>query len=202
MSGFKLIEPSLVEAKTKMIEPSPKGVAADEAGKLTEQARTAHGLPTPESTPGPDTARLEADKARQKKEAAEVPDVVVSNSPSGVDTADVIVNKGKDPVKPSQSAIAPEASPENAPDNGQRAYTEEQKLKVERVLKCAPTQYYKILGVQDPSPPKECQKAYKKLAQALHPDKNKYEEATEAFKRRRNSGLFLRHPRPSLYPLV
>ena len=190
MSGFGLNESLPVEAKTKTLEPSPKGVAADETGKPTEQATTAPGLPTPESTPGPDPARLEADKERQKKEAAKVP--VVSDSPSGTDTTDVTVNKGKELVKLSQSEGAPDASPENAPDNGQRKYTDNQKLVAERVLACEPSQYYDILGVPDPSPLKKSQEAYKKLAKLLHPDKNKYERAIEAFKRRRNSRLFLR----------
>ena len=206
MSGFGLNESSPVEAKIKTLEPSPKGIAADEAGKPTEQggkpteqagkptqqARTAPGLPTPESTPGPDTGRLEADKARRKEEAAKVPEVLASDSPSGVDTTDVRVNKGKDPVTSSQSAITPDASPENAPDNGQRGYTDEQKMAAERVLKCGASQYYKILNVPDPCPKQESHKAYEKLAQLLHPDKNKYSGANEAFKSRPNSGLFLR----------
>ena len=181
-----------MEVKTKALEPSPKEVAAKEAGKPTEQAGTANGLLTPESTPGPDTARLEADKTRQKVEAAKVPDVMVLDSPSGADATDVMVNQGKDPVKSSQSAIVPDASPDNAPDNRQRGYTDEQKLAAERVLKCGASQYYKILNVPDPCPKEESHKAYKKLAQLLHPDKNKYPGANEAFQSRPNSGLFLR----------
>jgi len=52
------------------------------------------------------------------------------------------------------------------------------------VLKCEANKYYQILGVKDPSPKEESKKAYKALALLLHPDKNQYEGAEEAFKSR------------------
>jgi len=52
------------------------------------------------------------------------------------------------------------------------------------VLKCGPNKYYKILRVKDLSLKEESNKAYKKLALLLYPNKNKYEGAKEAFKRR------------------
>jgi len=67
------------------------------------------------------------------------------------------------------------------------------------VLKCGPNQYYRILGVKDPSPKEESKEAYKKFALLLHPDKNKYEGAEEAFKRRQNSIVLFKAIRnPSL----
>lgn len=55
---------------------------------------------------------------------------------------------------------------------------------MDRVLKCEANKYYQILGVKDPSPKEESKKAYKALALLLHPDKNQYEGAEEAFKSR------------------
>ncbi len=199
MAGFGAKMSSAVEAEGKKLSPDIKQIAVDEARKPAEQAKTPQGLPTPESTPGPDTARLAADKGRREAEAVKAPDVTAQGSPSGVDTAGVAVDEGKDPVKPSQTAAPSGASPDGASDNDQREYTDEQKNAVNRVMKCGSNKYYQILGVKDPSPKEESKKAYKKLALLLHPDKNKYEGAEEAFKRRQKSVvLFEAIPDPSL----
>ena len=52
MAGFGTKIPSAVEAEGKTLSPDPKRVAADEARKQAEQAKTSNSLPTPESTPG------------------------------------------------------------------------------------------------------------------------------------------------------
>lgn len=108
-------------------------------------------------------------------------------STSGPNTAGVTVDIGKGQAKPSQNAAPPDTIPDGASDEGQKGHTEEQKNAVNRVLKSGPNQYYRILKVKDPSPKEESKKAYKKLALLLHPDKNKYEGAEEAFQRRQNS---------------
>ena len=185
-----------VGAEGKTLSPDPKQIAADEARKPVEQAPT--GLLTPEGTPGPDDARLEADKARRETEAAKAPsDAMALDSSTGPDNAGVTADKGKGPEKPPQTTVPLDQTPSDASDTGQRGYTDEQKSAADRVLKCGPNQYYQILGLKDPSPKEDSKKAYKKLALLLHPDKNKYEDAEEAFKRRQNSvALFKAIPRP------
>ena len=187
MASFGAKASSAVEAEDKTPKPDFKQVAADEGRKPVKQAGSARGLPTPESTPGPDIARLQADKARRGAEVAKAPNATTKDSPSGTDTAGVTVEEGKDSANPSQTAMSSEEPPDDASDEDQRTYTDEQKNAVNRVLKCEPNKYYRILEVKDPSSKEDIKKAYKKLSLLLHPDKNKYEGSEEAFKRKYTS---------------
>ena len=176
MAGLGAKMPSAVGAEGETLSPDPKRIAGDEA-------KTSHGLPTPESTPGPDTARIETDKARQQAEAAKAPSREVNVvSASDQDIAPAMVDKGKGRAGPSSSTAPLDASPDGGSDKGEEKDTKKQKNAVDRVLKCEPNKYYQILGVKDPSPKEESKKAYKALALLLHPDKNKYEGAEEAMK--------------------
>ncbi|KAI4714578.1 hypothetical protein J4E89_000259 [Alternaria sp. Ai002NY15] len=66
-----------------------------------------------------------------------------------------------------------------------RAFTVEQKAAVIRIKSCAPTAYYKILGLEEVKAScsdSDIKKAYRKLSLLTHPDKNGYDGADEAFK--------------------
>ncbi|KAF1835077.1 DUF1977-domain-containing protein [Decorospora gaudefroyi] len=66
-----------------------------------------------------------------------------------------------------------------------RAFTVEQKAAVIRIKQCAPTAYYKILGLEEVKAScsdGDIKKAYRKLSLLTHPDKNGYSGADEAFK--------------------
>jgi curved DNA-binding protein CbpA len=70
-------------------------------------------------------------------------------------------------------------------------------------MKCGPNRYYQILEVKNPCTKEESKKAYKKLSLLLHPNKNKYEDAEETFKRRQHSMVLLEATRdPLLFVLV
>ena len=60
---------SIEAAERGTLSPDPKQPVINQAIKET---KAAHGLFTPESTPGPENARIEADKERQKFEATQI----------------------------------------------------------------------------------------------------------------------------------
>lgn len=61
-------------------------------------------------------------------------------------------------------------------------YTSSQLKKINRILKCHSKDYYGILNLPEDCSTKNIIGAYRKLAQFIHPDKNPFGGAVNAFK--------------------
>jgi DnaJ domain len=83
--------------------------------------------------------------------------------------------------QPSQSSG--ETDEDESPDRPKATkYTKEQREAVTRIRKLLEDDYYGILGLEETCSEREIKKAYKTLSILTHPDKNKFKDASEAFR--------------------
>ncbi|KAL9713544.1 Chaperone protein dnaJ [Leucoagaricus gongylophorus] len=83
---------------------------------------------------------------------------------------------------PSQAAPSTSTQTSTSGSTKKREYTQEQHTIVKKVRACKVTEYYEILELKRDCEEADIKKAYRKLALALHPDKNGAPGADEAFK--------------------
>lgn len=88
------------------------------------------------------------------------------------------------------SSSAGGTSTKDSGDAKSRSFTPEQTKVVKRVIACKAHEFYSILAVEKSCSEGEVRKAYRKLALALHPDKNGAPRADEAFKSRSHRSRF------------
>lgn len=143
-----------------------------------DTSRREHGLFTPELTPGPEQARVDADKKRQLQESAQLSSIAEDG--------------------PQDSALStqskPEADVESTPsteaedDPGEQPAPSPAQIEaVERVLACPPNQYRKILGLDSRNPDAQADKEnvvnnFRKQGCLTHPDYNPAPQAEKALK--------------------
>jgi len=85
-------------------------------------------------------------------------------------------------IKHRHAPPADKAPSQSSGTKEKREYTPENLAVVKRVRACKATEYYEILALKKDCEEADVKKAYRKLALALHPDKNGAPGADEAFK--------------------
>ncbi|KAK5077822.1 Chaperone protein dnaJ [Lithohypha guttulata] len=147
-------------------------------GHRRDTSHREHGLFTPEPTPGPEQARLDADKERQLQESAQLSSIAEDGSQ---DSALFTQSKPEADVESTASTQAED-------DQGERAApTLAQIEAMDRVLTCRPRQYRKILdiGSRDLNSQADREKivnSFRKQGCLTHPDYNLAPQAEKAFK--------------------
>ena len=91
--------------------------------------------------------------------------------------------KRDQPQRPnlSRANTAPAPPKASEPEGDTRKFTAEDAKICNEILKC--TDYYKVMGVEKTCTDNDLKKAFKKRAIKVHPDKNPYPKATDAFKK-------------------
>ncbi|KAK6365860.1 Chaperone protein dnaJ [Lithohypha guttulata] len=143
-------------------------------GHRRDTSHREHGL----FTPGPEQARLDADKERQLQESAQSSSIAEDGS------QDSALSTQSKP----EADVESTASTEAEDDQGKRsAPTPAQIEAMNRVLACQPRQYRKILdlGSRDPNSQADREKivnSFRRQGCLTHPDYNLAPQAEKAFK--------------------
>lgn len=145
---------------------------------------SANGLPTPDGTPGPDSDRITADKARQISEnslSVAKPSASAKIEQNALTTIPENGEKFSVQSKPSSEEVVEEDAPMldvTSTDN-----TPQQRETVNRVIRAhGEGKYYDVLGLSPGCSKEEITSAYRKTAKLLHPDKSGDGDADENMK--------------------
>lgn len=161
-----------IQLETGKMAPNTR-FSANNRSKAQDQ----HGLLTPEATPAPEEARVDADKTRQAQEQAKLPAITENTSQeNGLSTQS----------KP-ELDVHSDMPTEDESDHEQSVPQPLQVEAVKRVLACRPTEYRKVLAVEPSDPDSRVDEEnivnnFRKLGCQAHPDYNKTPGAEKAFK--------------------
>ncbi|KFY68438.1 hypothetical protein V496_01060 [Pseudogymnoascus sp. VKM F-4515 (FW-2607)] len=78
---------------------------------------------------------------------------------------------------------SPEPTTQEPTTQKPTTHTKEQREAISRVLNCDEKNYYKILKLPPSCNANDIRKSYRKLSLSIHPDRNKFSDASKAFKR-------------------
>ncbi|CDZ97232.1 Molecular chaperone (DnaJ superfamily) [Phaffia rhodozyma] len=123
--------------------------------------------------------KIEKEIANPTREAP-----TTASTTSSEPSASSSTTHARHPPKPNLSTRPSSASSSQSrkPEEQKREYTAEQMAIVKRIKSCKEGQFYEIMSLEKTCTDGEIKKSYRKLALALHPDKNGAPGADEAFK--------------------
>jgi hypothetical protein len=151
------------------------------------QAVEREGLPTPESTPGPDLARNEADERRREAEQA------TRHGGARAETPLPPTERQEDVEARSKPDITENDNAQD--DSDDEPPTEEQVAAVEEVLGARSNDYGRILGLKKERFAYQRQEEFDadvltsfiKRVTLVHPDYNKHDQSNDAYQRKFDS---------------
>ncbi|KAI9458101.1 DnaJ-domain-containing protein [Russula earlei] len=120
----------------------------------------------------------------------EVIDSEVASTSSSASTAGSTTHPSASGAKHRNAPSATKSTSQSTSTKEKREYTADNLAVVERVRGCKVTEYYEILAVKRDCDEADVKRAYRKLALALHPDKNGAPGADEAFKNPQKRAIY------------